>query len=244
MREDSRRVPQANVHGEEYDHCRRGRHERRRRREEADGSVRHRFRQAKSTHGLKPAKNAPAGTRIAIIDKPDSTETRFLIGQPGIERTNPDRVALWIVNTLFGGRFTSILNDELRVNTGLTYGALRRFRPESLAGQSPDLHFYADGNDGKSDRRGVGVVEAAREKGITAEQLQSAKNYLKGTYPSEQLETADQMADILERDRALRLEPGEVDDLFSSIDAVTLEKANEVAKRLLCSRESDVRAPR
>jgi len=34
------------------------------------------------------------------------------------------------VNTLFGGRFTSMLNDALRVNSGLTYGA----------GSTLDLH--------------------------------------------------------------------------------------------------------
>jgi predicted Zn-dependent peptidase len=37
-----------------------------------------------------------------------------------ISRNNPDYVAIDVVNTLFEA-FTSMLNDELRVNTGLTY---------------------------------------------------------------------------------------------------------------------------
>jgi predicted Zn-dependent peptidase len=41
-------------------------------------------------------------------------------------RNNPDYVAIEVV-ILFGGRFTSMLNDELRVNSGLTYGASSRF---------------------------------------------------------------------------------------------------------------------
>ena len=57
------------------------------------------------------------------MDKPDSTQTYFYIGNTGISRTNPDRVEIILVNTLFGGRFTSRLNTALRVDTGLTYGA-------------------------------------------------------------------------------------------------------------------------
>src|SRR5581483_7341094 len=63
------------------------------------------------------------GKRLLLIDKPDSTQTYYRIGNIGITRTNPDRVYLEVVNTLFGGRFTSMLNSELRIKNGLTYGA-------------------------------------------------------------------------------------------------------------------------
>ena len=70
----------------------------------------------------------PAGLRfeqprLLLVDKPDATQTYFRIGMPGIHRRHPDRVPLLVANTLFGGRFTSLLNDALRVNAGLTYGA-------------------------------------------------------------------------------------------------------------------------
>src|SRR5690606_29714763 len=79
----------------------------------------------------------PGGTesRMAIIDKTDATQTEIRIGLPGVERTHPERVAIWLVNTLFGGRFTSILNDELRVNSGLTYGAGSSFERNRLPGR-------------------------------------------------------------------------------------------------------------
>jgi predicted Zn-dependent peptidase len=65
----------------------------------------------------------PAAPRVLLIDKPDATQTYFVIAQPGVRRATPDRVPLILVNTLFGGRFTSMINDALRVNSGLTYGA-------------------------------------------------------------------------------------------------------------------------
>jgi predicted Zn-dependent peptidase len=172
-----------------------------------------------------------AAHRVAIVNKPDATQTQFLIGRPGIDRTNPDRVTLWLVNTLFGGRFTSILNDELRVNTGLTYGAGSRFDQNHLRGRITMSTFTATENTGKAVDTAIALMTKLAEKGITAEQLASAKAYLKGTYPSEQLETSDQIAEIIGEIELFQLNRGEVDDLFSRIDAVTVEQANAAARK-------------
>ena len=67
---------------------------------------------------LKTARPS-APSNVLLIDKPDATQTYFYIAQPGIDRKSPDRVKLLLINTLFGGRFTSMLNEELRVKSGL-----------------------------------------------------------------------------------------------------------------------------
>src|SRR5262249_38909074 len=67
------------------------------------------------------------GRKLLLVDKPDSTQTFYLIGNVGIARNNTDRVQINVINTLFGGRFTSMLNTELRIQTGLTYGARSSF---------------------------------------------------------------------------------------------------------------------
>ena len=64
---------------------------------------------------------------IYLINKENATETTFLIGGYGITMSNEDQTQLDVINTILGGRFTSWLNDELRVNAGLTYGARSRF---------------------------------------------------------------------------------------------------------------------
>ena len=175
------------------------------------------------------------GTRIAVVDKPDATQTQFLIGQPGIHRTHPDRVPLWVVNTIFGGRFTSILNDELRVNTGLTYGAFSRLEQGRLPGRITISSFTRTETTGKALEISLALLKRLREQGITGEQLSSAKQYLKGTYPANRLETPDQLVDILTEIELYNLNRGEVDDLFSRIDAVTLERANEVIRKFYAS---------
>jgi DNA-directed RNA polymerase len=50
-----------------------------------------------------------------------------MIGSYGTTMSNEDQTQLDVINTILGGRFTSWLNDELRVNAGLTYGARSRF---------------------------------------------------------------------------------------------------------------------
>ncbi|MEO1574772.1 MAG: pitrilysin family protein, partial [Pseudomonadota bacterium] len=68
----------------------------------------------------------PAGRRVLLVDKPDATQTYFWIGSGGVAKTYPQDAALDVANTLFGGRFTSMLNTALRVESGLTYGASSR----------------------------------------------------------------------------------------------------------------------
>src|SRR4051812_7546938 len=66
------------------------------------------------------------GRRVVLIDAPESVQSYFWAGNVGVARGDPRRPALDIVNTLFGGRFTSMLNTELRIRSGLTYGASSR----------------------------------------------------------------------------------------------------------------------
>ena len=72
--------------------------------------------QGKQTQPNPAAKpiSFPTGNRVLLVNKDDAKETTFYIGAPGISRNNPDYVSIEVVNTLFGGRFTSMLNDELR----------------------------------------------------------------------------------------------------------------------------------
>jgi predicted Zn-dependent peptidase len=171
------------------------------------------------------------GTRLAIVNKPDATQTQFRIGVPGIDRTHPERIPLWLVNTLFGGRFTSILNDELRVNTGLTYGASSRMDQNHLPGALTIATFTKTETTAQAIQVAIGLMQRLAKEGITAEQLDSAKAYVKGRYPPNSLETASQLASKLSEIELYDLTRTEVDELFQRIDAVTVEDANRAARK-------------
>jgi len=172
-----------------------------------------------------------AGQRLLLIDKPDATQTYFRIAQPGIKRTDPDRTTLLLLNTLFGGRFTSMLNNELRVNSGLTYGASSTLELDREPGAISINSYTRTETTAQAIDLALEVLKRLNEKGITAEQLASVKAYVKGTYPTHALETSDQLANVLGDLELYGLNRGEVDDLFSRIDSVTLERANAAARK-------------
>ena len=190
--------------------------------------------------GAAPAGSAytwstvPAPARkgqMLLIDKSDATQTYFQIAQPGIDNKNPDRTTLEIINTLFGGRFTSMLNDELRVNSGLTYGANSQLEQERLPGAIVISTYTKNDTTAQAMDMALEVLKRLNEKGITAAQLASAKAYVKGLYPTRRLETMDQLAALIGEIELYGLGRDEVDGYFGRIDAITLEQANATIKK-------------
>jgi zinc protease len=64
---------------------------------------------------------------VYIVDRPDAAQTVVRFVFPGVAFTSSERVGLEVLNTLFGGSFTSRLNSNLREKHGFTYGASSRF---------------------------------------------------------------------------------------------------------------------
>lgn len=186
---------------------------------------------AGTAHDWAKAAAPSASTRLLLVDKPDATQTYFYIGQPGIDRKSLDRVKLMLINTLFGGRFTSMLNEALRVQSGLTYGASCQLQQSRLPGAIVINTYTKTETTAKAIDMALDVLKQLNEKGITAEQLASVKAYIKGTFPTQRLETTDQIASILADMEVYGLGREEVDDFFSKIDSVTLADANAAARK-------------
>ena len=54
---------------------------------------------------------------MLLVDSPESAQTYFWLANIGVNKRYTYHAALDLVNTLYGGRFTSILNTELRIKT-------------------------------------------------------------------------------------------------------------------------------
>jgi len=173
---------------------------------------------------------APTGRKLLLVDKPDSTQTYFMIGNTGIARTNADRVAIDLVNTLFGGRFTSMLNTELRVNTGLTYGARSFFTQRQVAGPFAINTYTRNATTEKAIDLALDILKRLHEKGITEEELKSAKAYVKGQFPPD-IETTDQLAGLIAELEFYGLDQREINELYAKIDALTVEGARGIIQK-------------
>ncbi|MHC4636141.1 MAG: M16 family metallopeptidase [Planctomycetota bacterium] len=76
----------------------------------------------------------PSGTHIYIVDKPGSTQSQIRAAQPGITRRDDGYFVSRLVSNYFGWAFNSRLNEVIRVQKGLTYGAWGGFTARRFAG--------------------------------------------------------------------------------------------------------------
>ena len=186
---------------------------------------------AGSAYNWVEDKPPAAANRVLLIDKPDATQTYFIIARPGVRRSTPDRTALLIVNELFGGRFTSMLNEALRINSGLTYGAGSSVQMSRLTGAVFISTYTKTETTTKAIDMALDILKKLYDQGLTEAQLASAKSYIKGNYPPNNVQTIDQLANALSEIDLFGLDRNEVDQFLARIDGVTLQQANDVIHR-------------
>ena len=186
---------------------------------------------ARQTPAVKMETMLPVkGKRLLLVDKPDATQTYFAFGNVGIAAGDPDRVAIRVVNTVFGQRFTSMLNEALRVESGLTYGAQAAFEPYKVAGPFVIESFTKNETTVQAIDLALQVLGKLHKDGLTAEQLASAKSYIKGQFPPS-IETSGALARRIASNEFFGLDDSEVNQLEARIDAVTLESARQVIQK-------------
>jgi len=166
-----------------------------------------------------PAPVWPTANRVLLVNKVDTPQTWFQIGSLGPDRYADDFVAAELVRTVFGGRFTSWLNQKLRIDTGLTYGARYTFNPGRVAGAAYVMTFTATETTKQAVDIALEQLKRLHEEGLGDADLASAKAYMKGQSPYD-YETAVQLAGVIAELKFYGRDRSEVDDLFRRIDAV------------------------
>jgi zinc protease len=131
--------------------------------------------------------------RVIVIDRPDAVQTEIRIGQIGIPRRHPDYLAMDEAVKILGGEGANRLQQVLRSQRGLTYGA------------SADLETYktAGGIVAETDTRTEATAEVLRlaidefyrlqRERVFEGELEGAQAYLAGHFPLT-IETPDAIA--------------------------------------------------
>ncbi len=170
------------------------------------------------------------GRTVVDLNVPQAVVT---IGGPGIARNDPDFMAAYIVNHILGGgSFSSRLYREVREVRGLAYGVNTSLMWLEHAA------VMIGGTATRSDSTGeaIDVIEAEFRKmaaeGPTEEEFTKAKTYLKGSFALN-LDTSTKIASQLVQMQVDNLGIDYIDRRSAMIDAVTLEDARRIAKRLL-----------
>jgi predicted Zn-dependent peptidase len=174
---------------------------------------------------------------VLLIDKPDATQTYFYIGNVGVARGFEQREALDLVNTVFGGRFTSMLNTKLRVESGLTYGAGSRLVRYTQPGSLAITSFTQTETTVAAIDLALETLERLRQDGLSEDQLTSAQAYVLGQFPP-RLETGPALAGRLADMRFHGLGREDVDGYAVRIGAVDTDTARAVIDSVYPRREA------
>jgi zinc protease len=190
--------------------------------------------------GALPAKNdlravpdvAVQGLGRRIVTKVAVPQAVVTFGGAGMARHDPDFMAGYITNHIFGGgTFSSRLYKEVREKRGLAYGvsdSMIWFKHAAVT-----IGGTATRADRTGDAIAIIAAEAKKmaEEGPTAEELAKAKSYLKGSYALT-LDTSSKIAAQLVQIQTDNLGIDYIQRRGAMIDAVTVDDARRAAKRL------------
>lgn len=151
------------------------------------------WRKAGAAVPTAPTPARVTGRPVLLVDKPGATQTYFWLGSVGASRTDPARTAQSVVNTVFGGRFTSMLNTELRMKSGLTYGASSSFSRPSQPGSFHIASYTETSKTTQAIDMTLDTLARLHQVGLDADQLKSSQSYILGQFPPS-IETNGQIA--------------------------------------------------
>ena len=177
------------------------------------------------------APESAIGRRVFLIDKPGATQSYFYVGNVAVSRAFAGRAELDLANTVFGGRFTSMLMTELRTKSGLSYGARSRLARYSQPGSMFISSFTATETTVAALDVALATLERLRSHGLDGDMIVSARNYLMGQYPP-RFETAAQLAGQFAALEAHGLGVSYVNEYGSDLAAATVESIAAVIKRV------------
>lgn len=169
---------------------------------------------------------------IYLIDKPGAPQSEIRIGYPALARATPDFFPVTLMNLVLGGQFSSRLNSNIRERRGFSYGVRSNFQFTRLPGP-----FVASGGvqTAKTDsalQEFLHEIDLMRERGVTAEELEFAKNRTNGTFVTG-FETPAQIAAGLVNLVVYGLPEDYFANYLKNVDGVTLADIQRVASQYL-----------
>ena len=167
------------------------------------------------------------GRNVVLVDKPDATQTYFMLGNVGISDTDPTRAQAHIVNTLFGGRFSSMFNEELRIKSGYSYGANSRFEEFRTPGPFVMSTYTRNATTEPAIDKTFEVLARLHTHPFSELDVRSARNYIRGGFPPT-LETAPALARRLALNEVDGVSRAQFNAELAAEQATTLADANMV----------------
>jgi zinc protease len=178
-----------------------------------------------------PHVGEPEKDVVYLIDRPGSGQSVIFGAQLAPPQNDPDALALQLVNGIFGGKFSSRINMNLREDKHWSYG-VRAVLP-AARGQRPYISISAVQTD-KTKESMVELVKEykniAGEKPITAEELKDEQSNTTLALPGN-FETVQQLSGAYGNILQYSLPEDYYNTFTHKALALTPDSANEIAKK-------------
>lgn len=182
-----------------------------------------------------PAKEVvPAGWHsvpaFVAVDR-DIEQFHIALATPAFGFCDDEKYALTIVSNIFGGTMSSRLFQRIREEMGMAYSV---YSYSSSYEETGVFSVYAGTSRDKGSKvlsEIIKEMERMRKDGITAEELENAKNQLRGSYILGQESSSSRMNSI---GKHVLLGDGPVteEQVLGEIDAVSMEMINKVIVKI------------
>ena len=140
---------------------------------------------------LQTGQAAPAlSTPVSITEQQVSvdfpaSQSHLYLGRLGVSRHDPDYLPLYVGNHILGGStLNSLLGEAVRHQHGLSYSVYSYFRPLRATGPFVIVAQTQNAQAHRALQVMQAVLQQFMAQGPTQAQLQAAKQYLIGSFPS------------------------------------------------------------
>jgi len=181
---------------------------------------------------VRRSRMAPLAAPGAVVKSRPTEQAHICMGTSALARNDPRRFALGVVNDALGGGMSSRLFQEIREKRGLCYAV---YSYHSMFAETGAFVVYAGTTPSKAGEVMKLInkeLEDVAEKGITDQEVERAKEHMKGSIVLSLEDTAGRMSRLGKSELA----HGEiltVDQVLERIDSVTAEECRSVASAVL-----------
>ncbi|MCA9242912.1 MAG: insulinase family protein [Phycisphaerales bacterium] len=176
---------------------------------------------------------APAAqpTHIYLVDHP-GVQTQIRVGQRSLTRKDDGYFTSRVVSGYFGGAFNSRLNDVIRVQKGLTYGARGGYTAMKRDGRFVVSTFTKNETVGETVQAIFTEIDRLRSEPPTDKELNDTKSYMLGSFPGER-ETPQAVAGDLWLIESESLPANYFERLLSAVATTTADDCAKLAQTTL-----------
>ncbi len=171
-------------------------------------------------------------TEVHVVDRPGAAQIQLQLGHASVPRAHPDFPRILLLNAIFGGKFTSRINLNLREKHGFTYGAHSFFTRRQGPGPFAVTVAVATDVAGAAVEQLLLEMRRIREQPVSRDELAETQDYLVGVFPYT-LQTIGDLAKRLEAIAVFDLPLDYFDSYPATLYDVSCDDLLETARRHL-----------